>query len=210
MGLMTFLTGKPRLVRKLEKYENERGNQNWVLVSKYAELFDLRSPEEVLAAASYLNVRFAINQFLTYYLRTRLRHLTFHKKQDVESIFDEECPALVAWIRPHLTMYRKANLDPSKQLMLIQALQQIAKESPDFMSLLNDPSKICSLEEMAANQPNETKRGINIMSQHYRSLCVQSAIDSNPEDLWEFFKELGIIYFPNWSTTDSGMFAVTY
>lgn len=205
-----MLTGKPRLQRQVEKFENDLGNRNWTLVATNAEHFELSKGEEVQAAASYLNIRFGINQFLTHYLRTRLRHLTHHPKWTTDSIFDEEGPALVAWMRPHLMMHFKVELDFFKRLKLQQVLGQVEEDAPDFMSLLSDCFKVCSLQQMIEHHPKETVKGINTMLQLYRSLCIQSSIDGDPEELFKFLEELGLANSSGWTTTKHNLFAVTY
>ena len=92
----------------------------------------------------------------------------------------------------------------------MQVLNQVEQYAPDFMSLLSNCFKVCSLEQMVEYHPKETAKGINVMVELYRSFCVQSSIECDPEELFKFLKELGLVYFPEWTTTKHNLYAVTY
>lgn len=203
MGLMTMLTGKNRLQRQMEKLESTKGEQYHKLVLRHHKDLGLESPEEALAAVSLLCVCDGINMFLTHHLRTQL---TIHPKWTSQGNFDDEGPALVAWIRPHLMILNDNNLSFDKRLPLFGIAMGGSMNKPEFNDLIQDMFKTADFKRMGERYPQETKRGINVMVAMYRSLCIQSSIDGNPDQLLRFFQELRIIFFMDWKVNESGVF----
>ena len=204
MGLMTMLTGKSRFQRQIEKLENGKGKENHDLVLKFHKELNLSTAEEMVSATSLLCVCSAINMFLTHHLRTKL---SLHPKWTTQSTFDEEGPALVAWLRPHLMVITSNELAFEKRVPIIGLIMDASDGGPDFRGLIENMFKNADLKRMADNFPEETKQGINVMTALYKSFCVQSSIDSDPDGLLEFFRELRLLFFRNWDISNSGIFS---
>tara|TARA_B100000674_G_scaffold443845_1_gene409026 strand:+ start:426 stop:1040 length:615 start_codon:yes stop_codon:yes gene_type:complete len=204
MGLMTMLTGKSRFQRQIEKLENTKGEENHDLVLKFRKELNLSTAEEIISATSLLCVCSAINMFLTHHLRTKL---SLHPKWTTQSTFDEEGPALVAWLRPHLMVMTSNELAFEKRVPIIGLIMDASDGGPEFRGLIENMFKNADLKRMADNFPEETKQGINVMTALYKSFCVQSSIDSDPDGLLKFFKELRLLFFRNWDVSEGGIFS---
>ena len=204
MGLMTLLTGKNRFQRQLEKLENTKGKENHDLVLKFHKELNLQTPEEIVSATSLLCVCSAINMFLTHHLRTKL---SLHPKWTTQGNFDEEGPALVAWLRPHLMVFNSNELAFEKRLPIIGLIMDASDGGPELRGLIENMFKNADLKRMGDAFPEETKQGINVMTALYKSFCVQSSIDSDPDGLLEFFRELRLLFFRDWKISNSGIFS---
>ena len=204
MGLMTMLTGKNRFQRQLEKLENTKGKENHDLVLKFHKELNLQTPEEIVSATSLLCVCSAINMFLTHHLRTKL---SLHPKWTTQGNFDEEGPALVAWLRPHLMVFNSNELAFEKRLPIIGLIMDASDGGPELRGLIENMFKNADLIRMGDAFPEETKQGINVMTALYKSFCVQSSIDSDPDGLLEFFRELRLLFFRDWKISNSGIFS---
>ena len=204
MGLMTMLTGKSRFQRQIEKLENSKGKENHDLVLKFHKELNLQTPEEIVSATSLLCVCSAINMFLTHHLRTKL---SLHPKWTTQSTFDEEGPALVAWLRPHLMVMHSNELAFDKRVPIIGLIMDASDGGPELRGLIENMFKNADLKRLADNFPEETKQGINVMTTLYKSLCVQSSIDSDPDGLLNFFLELRLLFFRNWDIGKDGVFS---
>jgi hypothetical protein len=169
MGLMTMLTGKPRIQRQLES-RHEKLFDLSVPIATHLYSNDQISKEDIMPFAISSMIASEINQYVTHYVRTQL---TFHPKWTTEANFTEMGQTIVAHLAMLFSMLKSCDFDSAK--FIVACMSNPANYKAE--DLIMNMHKCCPLITLMDAYPSETYAGLNRLLADLQYFIKLSSID---------------------------------
>ena len=185
MGLMTFLTGKERIVRKLEAMEKKLDDQFTPLLLQARNQLNIENGQEFNLWLGSLKIGFTINQFVTHWLRTKL---DYHPKWTTEGNFNDESPVLIAYLMVQLAALKETPTEEKLGFAIAQRALIVTgaqADAPSVDSLVRDMFKTCPITMLLEDHryKDEAFRGLKMLENGCESYALQSGLNHDVETL---------------------------
>lgn len=185
MGLMTFLTGKERIVRKLEAMDKKLDGQFTPILLRTKDQLKIKNGEEFNLWLGSWKIGFTINQFITHWLRTKL---DLHPKWTTEGTFNDESPVLIAYLMIQLAALKRTPTEEKLGFIIAQRALVVTGSqagAPSIDSLVRDMFKTCPLTMLLEDSrfSDEALRGLKILENGCESYALQSGLDHDLQTL---------------------------
>ena len=185
MGLMTFLTGKERIVRKLEAMDKKLDDQFTPMLLQVRDKLNIDDGKQFNLWLSSWKIGFTINQFVTHWLRTKL---DYHPKWTTEGNFNDESPVLIAYLMIQLAALEgtpseeKLGFAIAQRALVVTGAQEGA---PPIDSLVRDMFKTCPLTMLLDDHryKEEALRGLKMLENGCESYALQSGMNHDVQTL---------------------------
>ena len=184
MGLMTLLTGKPRLLRQVESREKKLDKQLTPLLLQGKDELQIKDGRDFVLELSSWKIGLTVNEFVTHWVRSTL---DIHPKSLTESNFKSESPILAAHLMMLLYAIDKTEGSETPVLdifsrALLFTTPDPSGSAPTVETLLRDMFKSCPLEMLLLDEryKEEAQRGLQLLENSCENFVIHSDL---PHDL---------------------------
>ena len=177
MGMMTWMTGKPRIQRQLETMDKKLDDQFMPMLINAKDELGIDSGEEFNIWMCSLKAGYIINQYVTYWLRTKL---DYHPKWTTEGNYNDERGKLIGLFTSQL--YSVKDLYSTSSLIIVQRANIMLEgdsNGPLCDSLVKDMFKVVPIRLLFDDPRYQSiaVNGLDCMVNDCEALSLRSSLN---------------------------------